>query len=238
MIQYRHWRRVRVVDCTSLLRRQVSQPREFESRRLRKIKKRCYTSAMQPTGKIRLEAFSDGVFAIAITLLALELHVPAFLGTTFLGSLHELIPMVPSMLTFVLSFITIAIFWVNHHQLTQNFATITKRRILWANMLFLLFVTLIPFVTAAVSISPWAPLAVFFYSMVLLSASLSFTMLRYFVHKSCGEAHVPMKRSLIGPILYTLAVIASVFSVWISYGFLAISALFYFLPKGSTKEAN
>ncbi|HEY0980298.1 MAG TPA: TMEM175 family protein [Candidatus Paceibacterota bacterium] len=193
---------------------------------------------MQPTGKIRLEAFSDGVFAIAITLLALELHVPAFLGTTFLGSLHELIPLIPSMLTFVLSFITIAIFWVNHHQLTQNFSTITKRRILWSNILFLLFLTLIPFVTAAVSISPTAPLAVFFYSLVLLGSSLSFTLMRYFVHKGCGQSHIPMTRSLIGPIVYLLAVIASIFSVWIAYFLLAIPALFYFLPKGSLKETD
>ncbi|MFZ4500486.1 MAG: TMEM175 family protein [Minisyncoccia bacterium] len=193
---------------------------------------------MQPTGKIRLEAFSDGVFAIAITLLALELHIPTFIGTTFASSLHELIPLIPSMLTFVLSFVTIAIFWVNHHQLTQNFSTITKRRILWSNILFLLFVTLIPFVTALISISPQAPLVVFFYSLVLFGASLSFTLMRYFVHKSCGQARVPMTRSLIGPLVYLLAVIASVFFVWIAYVLLAIPALFYFLPKGSTKESE
>lgn len=142
------------------------------------------------------------------------------------------------MLTFVLSFITIAIFWVNHHQLTQNFSTITKRRILWSNILFLLFLTLIPFVTAAVSISPQAPLAVFFYGLVLLGASISFTLMRYFVHKSCGQVSIPMTRSLIGPLVYLLAVIASIFLVWVAYILLAIPALFYFLPKGSTKESE
>lgn len=193
---------------------------------------------MQPTGKIRLEAFSDGVFAIAITLLALELSVPQFHSTSFLGSLNEIAPLVPSMLTFVLSFITIAIFWVNHHQLTHNFTTITKRRILWANIFFLLFLTLIPFVSAAVSTSPLSPLAVIFYSLVLWGASVSFSLLRYFVHKSCGESHIPMNRSLIGPILYFLAVIASVFSVWLAFALLAIPALFYFLPKGSALAHN
>ena len=188
---------------------------------------------MHPTGKMRFENFSDGVFAIAITLLALELHVPLFQEKTFLRSLPELLPLVPTILTYVLSFVTIAIFWVNHHQLTQNFTTINKRRLLWQNMIFLMFVTLIPFVTQSVSMNPQAVLAVLFYSLVLCGASISFTMLRYFVHKGCGESHIPMKRSLVGPVCYLLAVIACLFSVWVAYILLAIPALFYFLPKGT-----
>jgi len=191
---------------------------------------------MQPTGKMRFENFSDGVFAIAITLLALELHVPLFQEKTFLRSLPELLPLVPTILTYVLSFVTIAIFWVNHHQLTQNFTTITKRRLLWQNMIFLMFVTLIPFVTQSASNNPQAVLAVLFYSFVLCGASISFTLLRYFVHKGCGESHIPMKRSLVGPICYFLAVVVSVFSVWVAYALLAIPALFYFLPKGTGHE--
>jgi len=193
---------------------------------------------MQPTGKMRYENFSDGVFAIAITLLALELHVPHFEGTTLRNSLTELIPLIPTILTYVLSFVTIAIFWVNHHQLTQNFTTINKRRMLWQNMVFLMFVTLIPFVTQSVSLNPQATLAVVFYSIVLCGASIAFTLLRYFVHKSCGEAHIPMKRSLVGPMFYIFAVLASVFSVWIAYGLLAIPAIFYFLPKGSALDTK
>lgn len=193
---------------------------------------------MQPTGKMRFENFSDGVFAIAITLLALELHVPTFKGVTLTDSLRELIPLIPTILTYVLSFVTIAIFWVNHHQLTQNFTTINKRRLLWQNMIFLMFVTLIPFVTQSVSLNPQSSFTVLFYSLVLLGASVSFTILRYFVHKSCGEAHIPMKRSFIGPVFYGLAVIYSLFSVWISYGLLAIPAVFYFLPKGSALDTK
>lgn len=193
---------------------------------------------MQPTGKMRLENFSDGVFAIAITLLALELHVPLFKGTSLQASLPELLPLVPTILTYVLSFVTIAIFWVNHHQLTQNFNTIYKRRIIWGNTLFLMFLTLIPFVTQSVSSNPRATLAVLFYSLVLLGASISFTVLRYMVHKTCGEQHVPMKRSLIGPVFYLCAVVAAVFSVWISYILLAIPAVYYFLPKGTGHDHN
>lgn len=193
---------------------------------------------MQPTGKMRLENFSDGVFAIAITLLALELHIPHFEATTIASSLPELRPLVPTILTYVLSFVTIAIFWVNHHQLTHNFTTIGKRRVIWANILFLMFLTLIPFVTQAVSVNPQAFLAVLFYSLILFGASVSFSIFRYLVHKGCGEQHIPMKRSLIGPVFYLLAVVTSLYSVWIAYALLAIPALFYFLPKGSVRESN
>lgn len=188
---------------------------------------------MEPTNKIRFESFSDGVFAIAVTLLALELRVPYLKtsGTSF--SLQGLIPLIPSILTFVLSFVAIAIFWVNHHQLTQVIATINRRRILWLNMLFLLFLTVIPFVTQTMSLNaPSAP-AVSIYAFVLLGASASFSMLRYSIHRSCGQRVIPMGRSLIGPAIYLLAMIAPVFSITLGYVLLAIPPLFYFLPKGS-----
>lgn len=189
---------------------------------------------MQPTNTLRFESFSDGVFAIAVTLLALELRVPFLQGTTYRASFQGLVPLVPSLLTFVLSFITIAIFWVNHHQLTQNIATITKRRILWLNVLLLLFITLIPFVTQTMSLNTHAALAVSMYAFVLFSAAVSFTALRYWIHKGAGEMHVPMKRSLIGPIVYFLAILAPVISTPMAYSLLLIPPLFYFLPKSST----
>jgi uncharacterized membrane protein len=181
----------------------------------------------------RFEQFSDGVFAIAITLLALELKVPQLQSPDIREALHDLWPLIPSILTFFLSFITIAIFWVNHRQLTQALNKM-HRRILWANMLVLFFVTLIPFVTAAASVNPLHPLAVLTYSLILLGGSLSFSMLRYFIHQSCGEAHIPMQRSMVGPLFYTLAVIASFFSVWVAYLLLAIPPLFYFMPRSSS----
>jgi uncharacterized membrane protein len=187
---------------------------------------------MQTTNKIRFESFSDGVFAIAVTLLALGLRVPFLPGNSF--SFQELVPIVPSLLTFVLSFVAIAIFWVNHHQLTQNLITINKRRILWLNILFLLFVTLIPFVTQTVSVNaPSAP-AVSMYAFVLFGASVSFSVLRYWVHKTAGDTHIPMTRSSIGPILYLLAILAPIISISLGYVLLAIPPLFYFLPKGSS----
>lgn len=186
---------------------------------------------MHPIQKSRFEQFSDGVFAIAITLLALELQVPHIASTDIPGAVRELTPLLPNIITFVLSFVTIAIFWVNHHQLSQMFDSIKRRRILWGNILFLLFLTLIPFVTQAASTNPLHPIAMLTYSFVLFGASVSFSILRYFIHVDIDTGRIPMGRSMVGPLFYLLAIIASFFSVWICYFLLAIPALFYFLPK-------
>ncbi len=186
---------------------------------------------MKPATKIRFEALSDGVFAIAVTLLALELRVPNLQSPTF--SFRGLIPLIPSLLTFVLSFVTIAIFWVNHHQLTQRLSTITRRRILWLNMLFLLFLILIPFVTQTMSLNaPSAP-AVSIYALVLFGASASFSFLRYWIHHQAHSTARVSFRSLIGPSVYFLAILAPIMSIPLAYVLLTIPPLFYFLPKSS-----
>lgn len=187
--------------------------------------------------KARLEQFSDGVFAIAITLLALELRVPRLANVGLESAVQEILPLLPNILTFVLSFMTIAIFWVNHHQLTQDVGII-RRRILWSNMLTLLFVTLIPFGTEVASVNVLHPLAIMTYALILLGGSVSFSILRYFVHQSCGEHRIPLKRSLVGPIIYLLAVLAAPYLVWISYLLLAIPPLYYFLPKSRQHDVT
>ena len=185
---------------------------------------------MQPINKARLEQFSDGVFAIAITLLALEIKVPTLVSTTLGSSAHELLPLIPNIATFILSFITIAIFWVNHHQLTRSIETVS-RRIVWSNMLFLMFVTLIPFATSVVAENPGNVLGILTYSFILFGNSVSFTGLRFFVHKHEGHNGVAFKRSLVGPIIYGLAVISAFLFVDLTYAFLLIPPLYYFLPR-------
>jgi uncharacterized membrane protein len=190
---------------------------------------------MQPIPKARFEQFSDGVFAIAITLLALELRAPNIHSTDIAHALKELAPLVPTIVTFVISFITIAIFWVNHHQLTQMIDVVKQRRILWSNILFLLFLTLIPFVTQAASLHPTNPINMLTYGLVLFGGSLSFSLVRYFIHKSAGEPHIPMRRSLFGPALYLLAALVAHVSIDTSYVLLALPAVYYFLPKSHVK---
>ena len=187
---------------------------------------------MQPIHKGRLEQFSDGVFAIAITLLAIELKVPHIENLDIKGSIKELIPLIPNIATFILSFLTIAIFWVNHHQMTRHLETVT-RRIVWSNILFLMFVTLIPFATSVVAENPGNTLGLVTYSFILFGNSITFTTLRFFVHNHKGRTTVAFKRSLVGPVFYAFAVISSFISLESAYAFLLIPPLFYFLPRSN-----
>jgi uncharacterized membrane protein len=185
---------------------------------------------MQIVHKARVEQFSDGVFAIAITLLALELKVPHLTSSTLGSSLRELLPLIPNVATFILSFLTIAIFWVNHHQMTHNIETVS-RRIVWSNMLFLLFITLIPFATTVVTENPANILSVLTYSFILFGTSVSFSILRFFIHRHEGRKSDAFKRSLIGPLFYACAVVSVFITIKATYAFLLIPPLFYFLPR-------
>lgn len=185
---------------------------------------------MHPIPKGRIEQFSDGVFAIAITLLALELHVPQLLSQNVGGSIRELLLLVPNIATFILSFMTIAIFWVNHQQLTQSMTNIT-RRTLWLNTLLLMFITLIPFVTSVATENAGNILAAVTYSFVLFATSLSFTTLVANVHHQTPHRGTILRRSIVGPVIYGCAVIACFIAIPAAYTLLIIPPVFYFLPR-------
>jgi uncharacterized membrane protein len=115
----------------------------------------------------RMEAFSDGVIAILITIMVLELGVPH-------GSqLSDLAPLAPVLLSYVLSFVFLGIYWNNHHHLLQA-ARHVDGRILWANLLLLFCLSLVPFGTAWMGENGFASVPVAFYGAVLLGASLSY----------------------------------------------------------------
>ncbi len=185
---------------------------------------------MHPIPKGRIEQFSDGVFAIAITLLAIELKIPHVLHMSIGGTFRELLPMIPSIATFVLSFVTIAIFWVNHQQLTQSMTNIT-RRTLWLNTLLLMFVTLIPFATAVATENAGNVLTMTIYNITLFCTSLSFTLLVANVHKHTQHRRTIMSRSVVGPVFYGCAVLAGFIAIPAAYTLLVIPPLFYFLPR-------
>ena len=185
---------------------------------------------MHTIPKGRIEQFSDGVFAIAITLLAIELKVPHLVSTSVSGSFSELLPLIPIVATFILSFVTIAIFWVNHQQLSQSMTAVSRRG-LWMNVLLLMFITLIPFGTTVVSENPGNILAVATYSFILFATSLSFTTLVAHVHKHTPHRETIMKRSIVGPITYACAVIAVFVYIPAAYALLIIPPTFYFLPR-------
>ena len=182
----------------------------------------------------RLEQFSDGVIAIAITLLAFELKVPHLIDNDLTASFFQILKLLPTVLTFVLSFVTIAIFWVNHHQMTEHINTIS-RKIIWSNVLFLMFLAMIPFATRVIAENPHHPLSVATFGSVMFLCSFSFSVTHLLIHKRINKS-LSMKsklieRSLVGPILYASATVAAFNYVPIAYFLLAIPPLYYFLPK-------
>lgn len=192
---------------------------------------------MNDSRKIRMEAISDGVLAIAITLLALELKIPHLGIKNFQESFIEIIPLIPGVLTFILSFVSIAIFWVNHNHLTQHIKKISGK-IIWANTIFLMSQTLIPFATRLISENPQNVLSVLIYSIILFICSSTFAVLHYIIHKDDPITRNSFERSLIGPLFYVGAIFATFVSIWISYLFLIIPLVYYFIPRSSKKEED
>src|SRR5919202_5049782 len=121
-------------------------------------------------GKGRLEAFSDGVIAIIITIMVLEMKVPH--GT----DLAALRPLIPVFLTYVLSFTFVGIYWNNHHHLLQAVGHVDGRT-LWANLHLLLWLSLFPFATAWMGENHFAALPVALYGVVLLLAAIAYFIL-------------------------------------------------------------
>lgn len=120
--------------------------------------------------KGRLEAFSDGVIAIIITIMVLELHPPHEVTP------NALLPLLPIFLSYVLSFIFLGIYWNNHHHLFQAVKHVNGN-VLWANLLLLFCLSLVPFVTAWMGENNFAALPVAIYGAVLLLAAIAFTIL-------------------------------------------------------------
>jgi uncharacterized membrane protein len=120
--------------------------------------------------KARLETFTDGVIAILITIMVLELRVP---HGTDLGAMR---PLVPTLMTYALSFIFLAIYWNNHHHMFQTVDHVNGR-ILWANMHLLFWLSLVPFVTGWMGENNFAELPTAIYGCVLLMAAVSYTIL-------------------------------------------------------------
>src|SRR5271169_6669943 len=126
---------------------------------------------MNGIGTNRLEAFSDGVIAVIITIMVLELKLPR---DTTLVSLRSILP---QFLSYLLSFLVVAIMWVNHHHFLHS-ARRADARLLWSNNFLLFWMSLVPFVTALMGNNPHDPRAVALYGVVLTLCSLAFAVLR------------------------------------------------------------
>ncbi len=180
-------------------------------------------------GKARLEAFSDGVLAIIITIMVLELRVPQ--GTT----LAALQPLLPVLLNYALSFIYLGIYWNNHHHMLHATQHIDGS-VLWANLHLLFWLSLIPFVTSWAGESHYEPLPVAMYGVVLLMAAMAYYLLqrRIIAHDGAGSLlQRAVGRDLKGklsPVLYVVAIASVLLSPWIAVAIYVLVALVWLVP--------
>lgn len=197
----------------------------------------------------RLEAFSDAVFAIILTLLVIDLKVPE-LGEQISTqqTLTSLIHMGPQFIGFIVSFFIICIFWVNHHQ----FFHVVKRpdsKLLWLNNLLLFWLCFIPFPTAFLGHYPTNTIATMLFGFVLFAASASFSLMIHYamfegdlVEKkiTTTEKHRIQNMSYIGVVLYAISILLALISVWLAFFIFLGVLLFYFAPVNirSNKEAR
>lgn len=177
----------------------------------------------------RLEAFSDGVLAIIITIMVLEIKVPH--GT----DMEAIIPLLPILLSYVLSFIYIGIYWNNHHHMMHTVQKVSGG-ILWANLHLLFWLSLIPFVTGWVGENHFAKLPMAFYGAVLLMAAIAYFILQNRILAVQGKDSLLAKalgndlKGKASPIIYIVAIIASFYYPWIAGALYIIVALMWLIP--------
>jgi len=184
----------------------------------------------------RLEAFSDGVIAILITIMVLELKIPH--GT----SLKALKPLVPNLLTYVLSFTNLGIYWNNHHHMLQ-FTDKVNGKILWANLHLLFWLSLIPVATGWVGQNRFAPIPTAGYGVVLLFAGLAYYLLQTTIISSQGPSSKLRQaigrdvKGRISPIVYLLAIPLAFVNRWIAIALYVLVALMWFVPDRRLERA-
>lgn len=194
----------------------------------------------------RIEAFSDGVFAIVMTLLAFQFKVPHFTTHASLyQNFHELSKIYSNFISFVFSFLFVAVFWVSHHQLFHAIKE-ADRKLLWYNIHLLFWITMLPFPTAMVGDFPEVPLAVISLAFVLLMVSVASYMVRRYSFYKAAEIRENFSARLIGggltknivAIVLNIGAIAAAFiSVSISYViFIIVLALFTIPHRGEIRN--
>lgn len=179
--------------------------------------------------KTRLEAFSDGVLAIIITIMILEIKVPA--GHEF----ADLKPLIPKFLSYILSFVYVGIYWNNHHYLIHSLTKVNGK-ILWANLHLLFWLSLIPVATGWMGEHNFAKASLTLYGVVLLLCSIAYFILQRIIVINEGTNSTLAKaigRDLKGhtsSVLYLVGIIFSFFNEWISGAAYFIVALLWLIP--------
>ncbi len=180
-------------------------------------------------GKGRLEAFSDGVIAIIITIMVLEMKVPHG------SSLQDLRPLLPAFLSYVLSFVYVGIYWNNHHHMLHTCGAVTGG-VLWANLHLLFWLSLFPFTTGWMGENHFTVLPTVLYGMVLLMAAIAYFILQQAIIRAQGSDSILKKaigsdwKGRLSPVMYLVAIIATLRSVWIAQLIFAFAALVWLIP--------
>ena len=184
----------------------------------------------------RMEAFSDGVIAIIITIMVLELKVPHG------GNLAALLPIIPKFMGYVLSFMYVGIYWNNHHHMLHATKEVSGS-ILWANLNLLFWLSMFPVVTDWVGENPSASVPTALYGAVLMLAAVSYWLLQQMIIAMQGP-HSLLKRAVgidwkgkISPVLYAMGIVAAFRSTWISQALYLFVALLWLIPDRRIENA-
>jgi uncharacterized membrane protein len=184
----------------------------------------------------RLEAFSDGVIAIIITIMVLELDVPH--GVT----LDALAPVAPVFLSYVLSFVYVAIYWNNHHHLLHMCRSVSGP-ILWANLHLLFWLSLFPFMTAWAGESHFAAIPSALYGVVLLMAAIAYYLLQTLILRAHG-ADSAFKKALgadwkgkASPLIYAFAIIVALWQPLVAQALYVLVAIIWLVPDRRIESA-
>ena len=179
--------------------------------------------------KGRMEAFSDGVIAIIITIMVLEMKVPHG------DSLQDLRALAPVFLSYVMSFVYVGIYWNNHHHMLHACTTVTGA-MLWANLHLLFWLSLFPFTTGWMGENHFTAVPTALYAAVLLMAAIAYYLLQQTIIRAQGEGSI-LKRAIgndwkgkLSPVLYILAIVVSFYYSWIAQVILVIAALIWLIP--------
>ena len=179
--------------------------------------------------KGRLEAFSDGVLAIVITIMVLEIKVPHG------DELSDLKPIIPVFLSYILSFIYLGIYWNNHHHLMHTVKEVSGG-ILWANLHLLFWLSLVPFVTGWMGENNFAPMTLALYGCILLLAAIAYFILQNRIIHVHGKDSLLAKaigtdlKGYLSPVFYILGIISTFFIPWLAGAFYILVAFMWLIP--------
>jgi uncharacterized membrane protein len=187
-------------------------------------------------GKARMEAFSDGVIAVIITVMVLELKVPHN------EDIAALAPLFPVFLTYVLSFVYVGIYWNNHHHMLHACQRVTGS-VLWANLHLLFWLSLVPFTTGWMGENHFAAVPTALYGGVLLMAAIAYWILQQLIIAAQGPDSLLKKavggdwKGKLSPFVYVVAILAAFKAQWISQALYVAVALIWLVPDRRIENA-